>query len=74
MTPETKTVTIDTEYIKLDSLLKFSGLCQTGREAKTAVMTGRVKVNGVTCMMRGKKLRPGDWAELGEAKVTVAGR
>jgi ribosome-associated protein YbcJ (S4-like RNA binding protein) len=25
-------------------------------------------------MMRGKKLRPGDWAELGEAKVTVAGR
>ena len=71
MTPETKTVTIDTEYIKLDSLLKFSGLCQTGGEAKTAVMTGRVKVNGVTCMMRGKKLRPGDTVAFLENSWTV---
>lgn len=73
MTPVTKTVTIDTGFIKLDSLLKYSGLCATGGEAKTAVMTGRVKVNGETCMMRGKKLRPGDSAEFEGSKVTVAG-
>lgn len=74
MTPETKTVTIDTDFIKLDSLLKYSGLCETGGEAKTAVMTGKVKVNGEICMMRGKKLRPGDNAEFGSSKITIAGK
>ena len=27
-------IRINTEYIKLDALLKFSGLCETGGEAK----------------------------------------
>ena len=64
-------VTITTEYIKLDALLKFAGLCETGGEAKEAVQDGRVKVNGEVCLMRGKKLRPGDAVELDGSAITV---
>ena len=51
---------ISTEYIKLDALLKFAGLCATGGEAKTVIADGEVLVNGEVCTMRGKKIRPGD--------------
>lgn len=53
-------VPIETDYIKLDSMLKFAGVCQTGGAAKELILTGVVKVNGITCLERGKKLRPGD--------------
>lgn len=53
-------VAIATEFIKLDALLKFAGVTETGGEAKEAIQAGEVKVNGAVCTMRGKKLRPGD--------------
>ena len=53
-------VQITTEYIKLDALLKFAALVGTGGEAKTVIADGMVTVNGETCTMRGKKIRPGD--------------
>lgn len=68
---EEKTIHITTEFIKLDQLLKFAGLCETGGDAKLAIQGGRVKVNGEPCDMRGKKLRPGDAVELDGARVTV---
>ena len=57
-------IQINTEFIKLDACLKFAGAADTGGEAKLAVQNGQVKVNGEVCTMRGKKLRPGDRAEL----------
>ena len=57
-------IQINTEFIKLDAFLKFAGAADTGGEAKVAVQNGQVKVNGEVCTMRGKKLRPGDRAEL----------
>ncbi len=62
---------IKTEYIKLDSLLKFSGLCDTGGFAKELIQQGEVKVNGEICTMRGKKIRSGDEVEAGRYKVRV---
>ncbi len=53
-------ITIDTDFIKLDSLLKFAAAVGTGGEAKQAIAQGLVKVNGEVCTMRGKKLRDGD--------------
>ena len=53
-------IAIQTEYIKLDSLLKYAALVGTGGEAKTVSSEGLVTVNGEVCTMRGKKLRPGD--------------
>lgn len=64
-------VKIQTEWIKLDALLKFAGVTETGSEAKEAIQAGDVKVNGEICTMRGKKLRPGDIVELEDVELTV---
>ncbi len=64
-------VAITTEFIKLDALLKFAGVAETGGEAKEAVQAGDVKVNGEVCTMRGKKLRPGDIVELSGVRLVV---
>ena len=53
-------VEITTEYIKLDALLKLSGVCASGGDAKQIISQGVISVNGESCTMRGKKLRPGD--------------
>ncbi len=66
-----KRIHIETEYIKLDALLKLSGAVDTGGQAKTVIQNGEVRVNGQVCTMRGKKLRPGDRAELGEDVALV---
>ena len=50
-------IRINTEFIKLDALLKFAGLCETG---------------GEVCTMRGKKCRAGDTVELEGQTVQVA--
>ena len=55
-----ETIAINTEFIKLDALLKYAALVGTGGEAKMAIAEGLVKVNGEVCTMRGKKIRPGD--------------
>lgn len=66
------TVPITTEFIKLDALLKFAGISETGGEAKQAIQDGEVLVNGEVCTMRGKKLRPGDRVELSGVRIVVA--
>lgn len=53
-------IKIHTEYITLDSFLKFSGVVLSGGEAKQLILDGKVLVNGETCLVRGKKLRAGD--------------
>ena len=53
-------IKITTEYIKLDQLLKFSGLADTGADAKDMILDEIVSVNGEVCTMRGKKIREGD--------------
>ena len=63
---------ITTEFIKLDALLKFAGLCETGGEAKELIQGGAVKVNGEVCTMRGKKCRAGDTVELDGQTVQIA--
>ena len=55
-----KTIIITTEFIKLQDLLKFANLVETGGEAKERIQAGEVTVNGEVCTMRGKKIRPGD--------------
>ena len=65
-------VVIHTPFIKLDALLKYAGLCETGGEAKDRVQAGEVQVNGEVCTMRGKKCVPGDTVELDGRAVRVA--
>jgi len=49
-----------TPYIDLLQLLKATGLCATGGEAKWAVDEGRVIVNGEPESRRRRKLNVGD--------------
>lgn len=67
-----ETVTIQTEFIKLDSFLKFCGAVGTGGGAKIAIAEGEVQVNGEVCTMRGKKLYPGDTVTLDGESWQVA--
>lgn len=67
-----QSIKITTEFIKLDALLKFAGVMDTGGEAKTAIQEGEVTVNGEVCTMRGKKCRPGDVVELNGVRIVVA--
>ena len=55
-----ETITIHTEFIKLQDLLKLANAVSTGGEAKIVVQEGEVSVNGEICTMRGRKIRPGD--------------
>lgn len=66
-----ETVTITTEFIKLEGLLKFSGVAETGGKAKAVIQDGDVKVNGETCTMRGRKIRAGDVVELSGVRLIV---
>ena len=66
------TTQITTEFIRLQDLLKYEGLCETGGEAKELIQGGAVKVNGEVCTMRGKKCRAGDTVELEGQTVQVA--
>lgn len=68
---QTQKIPISTEFIKLDSLLKFAGVVETGGEAKETIQSGAVKVNQEVCTMRGKKIRPGDVVELSGVVLTV---
>ena len=65
-------IVIRTNYIKLDALLKFAGLAETGGEAKERIQAGEVKLNGEVCTMRGKKCVPGDMVELDGRCVKIA--
>ncbi len=68
---EERTVKLSTEFIKLEALLKFAGAAETGGAAKVAIQAGQVKVNGETCLMRGRKLRPGDAVEMPGLRLRV---
>lgn len=57
-------IKINTEIIKLDAFLKWSGVASLGSEAKIYILDELVKVNGEICTQRGKKLKVGDIVEF----------
>ena len=66
-----ETITITTEYIKLQDLLKLGGAVETGGQAKLVIQNGDVTVNGEVCTMRGKKMRKGDIAVFDSLEIIV---
>ena len=67
-----KIMTITTEFIRLQDLLKLANLVETGGEAKARIQDGEAMVNGETCTQRGKKLRPGDTVVFDGVELGVA--
>lgn len=68
---DTEKIIIKTEFIKLDSFLKFAGAVVTGGDAKSIITSGNVRVNGEVCTQRGKKLRAADKVEFGRTIYEV---
>lgn len=66
-----KKIRIDTEFIRLDALLKLGGAVETGGQAKILIQSGQVLVNGEICTMRGKKMREGDKAQCADCIYEV---
>ena len=67
----TKKIGISTDYIKLESLLKFAGITVTGGDAKNLIQEGKVLLNGEPCFQRGRKIRPGDKVGFGGIEIIV---
>ena len=61
---EHKQINIDSDFIRLDSLLKLVNAVMTGGHAKIVIQENEVKVNGEICTARGKKIRSGDIVEF----------
>ncbi|CDF58958.1 RNA-binding S4 domain-containing protein [Thermobrachium celere] len=57
-------INIHTEYIKLDQLLKWANIADSGAFAKLIIQNGDVKVNGEVVLSRGKKIYKGDIIEV----------
>ncbi|MCQ4935394.1 RNA-binding S4 domain-containing protein [Anaerotignum propionicum] len=69
-------VGIQTEYIKLQQILKLAGIIGQGSDARALIAEGLVYVNGNQALERGKKIRPNDVVEvkgLGSVKVVMEG-
>ena len=65
---------IDGDFIKLDSLLKFSAITSTGGEAKYIISNGDVFVDDEVCFQRGRKIKPGSIVRVGEDLLLVEKR
>lgn len=59
--------------ITLGQFLKWSGLADSGGEAKVLVETGSALVNGAVEIRRGHRLRVGDVVEVGWRARRVGG-
>jgi ribosome-associated protein len=59
------------EYIKLGQALKAAGLVDSGVEAKEEILDGKVKVNGVSEVQRGKKLHDGDMVDYKGEQIQI---
>lgn len=64
-------IKIKGEYIKLDQLLKFSNLVESGGQAKEIILNGFVKVNNEVETRRGRKIRTGDVVHFENQEITV---
>ncbi|MBC8570638.1 RNA-binding S4 domain-containing protein [Oscillospiraceae bacterium NSJ-54] len=70
---EKHTIRIETPFIRLDQMLKFCGMAETGGHAKEIVEEGVCLVNGSICLQRGKKLFPGDTLLVDDILIEVDG-
>ncbi len=64
-------VSINTEIIKLDQLLKLADVCQTGGHAKFLIQEGLVTVNSEVETRRGKKIVVGDIIEIKDKNIKI---
>lgn len=65
-------VEIDGDMIRLGQFLKLADLIDSGGEAKMAITSGDVTVNGEVDLRRGRQLHPGDVVAVQGREARVA--
>ena len=65
-------VEINGDMIRLGQFLKLADLIDSGGEAKVAIASGDVTVNGEVDLRRGRQLHPGDVVTVGDRSARVA--
>ena len=74
MTSESRRIiTIQSDTIELNQLLKFEGLVSSGGEAKQVINDSLVRVNGETETRKRRKLVHGDSVEFNQETYHVEG-
>lgn len=69
--PDSDTVPIRDDMIRLGQLLKLANLAEDGTQAKELVDHGMVQVNGAIEERRGAQLHPGDVVTVNGASITI---
>ncbi len=59
------------DYIELHSLLKVTGLCDSGGVAKLLIADGLAKVEGVVELRKRCKIRTGQMVEFNDQQVLI---
>ena len=71
---DVRRIAISSEFIRLDSLLKYAAVASTGGEAKVMILNGEVFLGGKPCLQRGRKIRPGDVVRIGRKSLLVTSK
>ncbi len=66
-----RVVELSREPVELYKILKFESMVVSGGEAKAAVASGQVLVNGESETQKRKKIVSGDTIEFGEEKIVL---
>ena len=64
---------LESEFIELYKILKFEGLADSGGDAKQAIVSGLVSVNGEVETRKRKKIRAGDQIDFIDHHIEVIG-
>jgi len=59
------------EYIELNKLLKFTGVCDKGGNDKMRIDQGLVKYNNQVKTQRRKKVRKGDTIQIQQYQIEI---
>ena len=67
-----ETVSIHTEYIQLDQLLKYTNILATGGQVKVLLEEEKITLNGALVTEKRKKIYPNDVVTItNEVTITV---
>lgn len=67
-----ETVSIHTEYIQLDQLLKYANILSTGGQVKLLLEEEKITLNGILITEKRKKIYPNDVVTIAnEVTITV---
>ena len=66
----TETISIHTDYIQLDQLLKYANILATGGQIKELLAEELITLNGTIVTEKRKKIYPNDVVSIGD-KVSI---